>query len=245
MIDEFKDNTTGHFPDSDLVSSNPFGPLSILNEYLGNGPLENNLVKADIKRVLEVGVGWNFSTMKQLARLSHQGKPLYSAADLLAIDSNLLQDKDLGIQLGTYRDKFTREKISVEPLRDKIKTEATRPFDLIISQGVASAGWESFNFDLEDNISIQKERESLKKTLQAMRDCMNSKNPQALLMMSSQLEDEVLLLSKQDLEQAGLEVVHFKHADADNWTEILQQKGIFPAEPDDAGYRLVICKIKQ
>lgn len=244
MIDQLKDDGIRHHLDTDLVSSNPFGSLSVLNEYLGSGSLENNLFNAGIKRVLEVGVGYNFETMKQLTRLSHQGKPLYSAQDLVAIDGDLLPDKDLGIQLGIYGDKFTREKTSAEQLRDRIETGSVLPFDLIMSQGVASAGWENFNFDPEDHKSMQVEKESLIKTLQAMKDCMNNKNSHALLMMSSQLEDEILLLTRQDFEQAGLEIVYFEQPKDKVWTEILQAEKIFPTEPNDAGYGLVICKRK-
>jgi len=247
MIDQHipSDGTTRHQPDLDLASPNPFGSLSVLNECLGGGSLENNLVNSGISRALEVGVGWNFTTMKQLARLSLQDQPIFSAENLLAIDFDLPPDENLADQLGTYEGKFRRERISVEQLQNRIIAGSTPPFDLIISEGVASAGWENVGLEQTDHEGLQKNKESLKITLQAMRDCMNSNNPQALLMMSSKLEDEFLLLSRQDFEEAGLEVVHFLHADNIDWLEALQEAKIFPPEYDDAGYRLVICKVKQ
>src|SRR3989339_760852 len=230
MIDQHipSDGTTRHQPDLDLASPNPFGSLSVLNECLGGGSLENNLVNSGISRALEVGVGWNFTTMKQLARLSLQDQPIFSAENLLAIDFDLPPDENLADQL-----------------QNRIIAGSTPPFDLIISEGVASAGWENVGLEQTDHEGLQKNKESLKITLQAMRDCMNSNNPQALLMMSSKLEDEFLLLSRQDFEEAGLEVVHFLHADNIDWLEALQEAKIFPPEYDDSGYRLVICKVKQ
>ncbi|HLL60243.1 MAG TPA: hypothetical protein VK338_00865, partial [Candidatus Nitrosocosmicus sp.] len=72
------------YPDEDLYSSGIFGSLALVERYLGSESLEKSLPKAGITRVLDVGCGWSFTNLKQLARLNDAGKPIFEPNDLLA-----------------------------------------------------------------------------------------------------------------------------------------------------------------
>lgn len=225
------------------------GDLEALRVYFQKPTLSEGLVSSGIKRALEVGIGIEFSAIKQLARLvSQEGQPVFTKNNLWAIDPYLRLDERpryispisgrLVSPLSKRLDRFTREGVAVEVIAERIEKGGLTPFDLVFSRGVTTIG------GLPKYEKIEQKRFGGMYIIAAMKRCLGD-NPNALFMISTKLYDTVLPYCRKDLEELGLEVVHYNEArgaSAHQWIKKFQKRGLFPDSPEEVFFNLVICK---
>lgn len=239
-------DTDGQF-DSDFGSQGAGGwfirELNALTRYFGYPTLAEGLVRAGIKRGVEVGVGRALSSnmIAPLARLHFDGQAVFVPKDIWAIDPVLGTDEDLLAigSLGKYRDLFTRVPISAEVLREQVAAGAVSPFDLVISTGVVAIGSTLFGFD---------DRQGYEKGLtiiEAMRGCLNPQNPKAILALFDYFQDMFIPCAPSHLTHLGLKVVYGRES---TWEEArirhqaLRESGLVP--PDErVFYSEMICQV--
>lgn len=217
------------------------GDLRALNFHFGQ-PLVDGLLRHNVKRVLEVGVGGDFEAMKQLSYQSHDGNPLFARDDIWAIDPDIQSEEFLRhlSRLNGYLDKFTRERVDIETFAARIGAGELSPFDFVFSKGVVSYG-----SSVLGNGSSREGREIGMRLIASMRDCLNPTNPDAGLMLSTQHYEEFLPFCTRDFEDLGLEVIYSETTDDPlslHAVSNYQGNGIFRDHPDGVANNLIISK---
>lgn len=219
--------------------------LATLTRYLGHPTLGEGLTRTGIKRCLEVGVGIgtgiDSTPIMHVARLHFNGQALFAPRDVWAIDPALRTDRELLAvgRLRQHKDLFLRIPISVEELREQIMKGAVPPFDLVVSTGVVAVG--SSTFFLDEKQGYKNGLEIIK----AMKDCLNLKNPNAVIALFDYYYDRFIPCAPSHIEELGVKIVYGKQSE-DNaatktWQRILKNEGLVPPT-EETFYSEIICK---
>lgn len=208
-----------------------------LQDYLQKPTLGEGLVAASVRRAVDVGTANNFETVKHLARLQFQGQSVFTPEDVWAIDPVMFPDSILRDRLPKYGHLFRRLPLSAQDLQARVASGEVAPFDLVLSKGVISTGW---NFSGE----VREEYAARLEVARALKGCLNPQNPNSLLVLSGIDHDEMLPISDRDLDQLGLDLVYSNQAPkADrSWGSTFQGLELFPPPPYNNFDNLIICQ---
>lgn len=208
-----------------------------LQDYLQKPTLAEGLVAAGIKRAVDVGTAKNFEAVKNLALLRFQDQNAFTPEDVWAVDPAIYPDRMLRDRLPKYGHLFRRLPLSAQDLQARVASGEVAPFDLVLSKGVISTGW---NHDGE----MEEEYTRRLEIARALRGCLNPQNPNSVLVLSGIEQDEMLPISDRDLDQLGLDLVYSSKAPEEDtsWAHSFQVFGLFPPRPYNNFYNLVICK---
>lgn len=225
-----------HTTEDERIRSGLTPELRHLQRYLGRPSLSESLVAANIRRAVDVGVGADCEQVKHLASQTHDGNPVFAPLSIWAVDIKLLDNARRNLR--GWEDRIVAQGLSAQDLKEKVASGDVLPFDLIVSKGVLSV--------LLGN-KIAEAYERSREVLQALQGCLNPQNPNAMLLLSNIGNEELVLASEPDFNNAGLQLVYGNKVPSDSamhhgWGGILQRGDYFPPEPYDGFYDLAICK---
>lgn len=217
-----------------------------LKKYLQRPTLEEGLIAAGVQRAVDVGTASNFETAKHLAKSQFQGQSVFTPENVWAIDPRLASDRFLQDRLPKYGHLFRRLPLSAQDLQTRIVSAEIAPFDLVLSKGVISTGWNLGSEEIGSEYSIGAEYSNRLEVARALKGCLNPQNPNSLLVLSSIDQDEMLPINDRDLDQLGLELVYNSKAPKEDsvWAGNFQRSGLFPPPPYNNFYNLIICRNK-
>lgn len=210
-----------------------------LQDHLQKPTLEEGLAAAPVRRAVDVGTASNFETVKHLARLQFQGRSVFTPDDVWAVDPGMWSDRRLQDRLPRYGHLFRRLPLSAQDLQARVSAGEVAPFDLILSKGVISTGW-NYGGEMEEEYTRRLE------IARALKGCLNPQNPNSMLVLSGIEHDEMIPLSDRDLDQLGLDLVYSNKAPKEDsiWAHNFQSAGLFPPPPYNNFYNLIICRNK-
>jgi hypothetical protein len=176
-------------------------------------------------RIADVGIGPEPDFLQTLSRI-------IPSIQLASIDpGNILPP-----YISWMHYAFTAEQAALQVTSGKLQ-----PFDIVHCQGVNSTGnYYGAERGTEDEYFARSQS-----LLCAIGGLLNHTNPDACAFLRVKSQG-VLLVTREMVRKAGMEIVQFTSCNTDRakeWTDHYIESGYFDADPCNAGYSKVVCKL--
>jgi hypothetical protein len=175
------------------------------------------LGRAKIERVLEVGIGRGMQSdsvfVDRFLDLRRDNREFYFLErSVWACDPRILPEASPDVResyvFSPSHRRLVRVRAEVAVVAEKVQAGEVEPFDAVISRGVISLGGLGILGAVHDSV------DAALRIVEQKADCLDPKNPNALIIASARSEGSILLTPASELSQLGLEVIVCEEADA-------------------------------